>query len=71
VSLLSTEAEHHGIASVASMVKLIQMLLEEIDPSALRPALIFEDNVGAMFLVTNRHDVGARTKNTLAYAYIS
>jgi hypothetical protein len=45
------------------MVKFIQILLEEIDSAAMRPVIIYEDNVGAMYPVMNRHVVGARTNH--------
>ena len=47
----------------AMEIKFIQMLLEEIMPTAqVRPATLFEDNTGAMFLMENQA-VGNRTKH--------
>jgi hypothetical protein len=63
VTLSSTEAEYVAASMCATEVKFLQMLIEEIMPSArTRPATLFEDNTGAMFLMENQA-VGARTKH--------
>jgi hypothetical protein len=63
VTLSSTEAEYVAASMCATEVKFVQMLLEEIMPTEnTRPATLFEDNTGAMFLMENKA-VGARTKH--------
>ena len=63
VTLSSTEAEYVAASMCAMEIKFIQMLLEEIMPTAqVRPATLFEDNTGAMFLMENQA-VGNRTKH--------
>jgi hypothetical protein len=47
----------------ATEIKFIQMLLEEVVPTIrTRPATLFEDNTGAIFLMENQA-VGNRTKH--------
>ena len=63
VSLSSTEAEYIAASMCATEIKIIQMLLEELLPNVhTRPATLFEDNTGAMFLMENQA-VGNRTKH--------
>ena len=63
VTLSSTEAEYVAASMCATEIKFVQMLLEEIMPTArARPATLFEDNTGAMFLMENQA-VGHRTKH--------
>lgn len=63
VSLSSTEAEYIAASMCATEIKFIQMLLEELMPNVqTRPATLFEDNTGAMFLMENQA-VGSRTKH--------
>jgi hypothetical protein len=63
VTLSSTEAEYVAASMCATEVKFVQMLLEELMPTVIsRPATLFEDNTGAMFLMENQA-VGSRTKH--------
>jgi hypothetical protein len=63
VTLSSTEAEYVAASMCATEIKFVQMLLEELMPIAqVRPATLFEDNTGAMFLMENQA-VGNRTKH--------
>ena len=62
VTLSSSESELVALTSCAQETKFVQMLLEEIDSTAIRPAIIYEDNVGAIFLSENQQ-VGSRTKH--------
>jgi hypothetical protein len=63
VTLSSTEAEYVAASMCSTEIKFIQMLLEELMPTENnRPATLFEDNTGAMFLMENQA-VGARTKH--------
>jgi hypothetical protein len=61
VTLSSSEAEYVAIATAAQEVRFTQQLLEEI-MSCVLPAIIYEDNTGAIFLVKNQQ-VGQRTKH--------
>ena len=61
VTLSSSEAEYVGIATAAQEVRFTQQLLEEI-MTCVNPAIIYEDNAGAIFLVKNQQ-VGQRTKH--------
>ena len=63
VTLSSTEAEYIAASMCATEIKFIQMLLEELMPTEeTRPATLFEDNTGAIFLMENQA-VGNRTKH--------
>ena len=62
VTLSSTEAEYVALATGAQEVLFAQMLIEEIDAAVVKPAIIFEDNTGAIYLVNNQH-IGSRTKH--------
>ena len=63
VTLSSTEAEYVAASMCATEVKFVQMLLEELMPTVeTRPATLFEDNTGAIFLMENQA-VGNRTKH--------
>jgi hypothetical protein len=63
VTLSSTEAEYVAASTCATEIKFIQMLLEEIMPTEeVRPATLFEDNTGAIYLMENQA-VGSRTKH--------
>ena len=61
VTLSSTEAEYVALATCAQEMVFQNQLLEELG-LCKKPGLIFEDNTGAIFLVTNKQ-VGARTKH--------
>ena len=63
VTLSSTEAEYYAASTCATDIKFLQMLFEEIFPKEkVRPATLFEDNTGAIFLMENQV-VGNRTKH--------
>ena len=63
VTLSSTEAEYVALSTCATEVKFIQMLFEQLVPNEnVRPATIYEDNTGAIYLVENQA-VGNRTKH--------
>jgi hypothetical protein len=63
ITLSSTEAEYVAASMCATEVKFVQMLLEELMPNAeTRPATLFEDNTGAIFLMENQA-AGSRTKH--------
>jgi len=63
VTLSSTEAEYVAASTCATEIKFIQMLLEEVMPNEeIRPATLFEDNTGAIYLMENQA-VGNRTKH--------
>jgi hypothetical protein len=59
VMLSSSEAEYVAIATAAQEVWYTQQLLDEI-MSCVLPAIIYEDNTRAIFLVKNQQ-VGQRT----------
>ena len=61
VTLSSTEAEYIALSDCAKESKFEWMLLNELT-GTIHPAIIHEDNTGAIFLVTNQQ-VGARTKH--------
>ncbi len=61
VTLSSSESEYAALATAAQEVRFTQQLLEEI-MSCVHPAIIYEDNTGAIFLVKNQQ-VGQRTKH--------
>jgi hypothetical protein len=61
VTLSSAEAEYVAMAAAAQEVRFTQQLLEEI-LTCVTPAIIYEDNTGAIFLVKNQQ-VGQRTKH--------
>jgi hypothetical protein len=61
VTLSSTEAEYVAIATAAQEVRFTQQLLGEI-MTCVNPAIIYEDNTGAIYLVKNQQ-VGQRTKH--------
>jgi hypothetical protein len=50
-TLSSTEAEYVALMACGSEVKLVQMMLEELDSTVKRPAVVFEDSTGAIHLV--------------------
>jgi len=60
-TLSSTEAEYCALATGAQDVVFQTMLLEEIT-GVRKPAIMLEDNTGAIFLVRNQQ-VGPRTKH--------
>jgi len=60
-TLSSTEAEYCALATGAQEVLFQTMLLEEITGER-KPAILLEDNTGAIFLVKNQQ-VGPRTKH--------
>ena len=61
VSLSSTQAEYQSMAMGLQEILFTQMLLKEV-AYCVDPAVILEDNTGAIFLVKNQQ-VGARTKH--------
>ena len=61
VTLSSCESEYVALASAAKELLFIQSLLGEFN-SAVLPGIMFEDNMGAIFLVRNSQ-VGQRTKH--------
>jgi hypothetical protein len=62
VALSSTEAELYGESSAAQDVMFEMNMLDEILGKALRPSIIYGDNMGAIFLARNLA-VGQRTKH--------
>jgi hypothetical protein len=61
VTLSSTEAEYVEMTNTVKEVSFIQQILSELATN-LYPAIICEDNTGAIFLATNSQ-VGMRTKH--------
>ena len=61
VTLSSTEAEYIALSDCSKETKFEWMLLKELT-GVENPAVIYEDNTGAIFLVKNQQ-VGARTKH--------
>ena len=61
VTLSSTEAEYVSISSHCQETIFIQSLLDEISTST-KPAIIYEDNMGCIYLTKN-YQVGTRTKH--------
>ena len=61
MTLSSTESEYVSYSNHCQEVKFQQMLLDEIT-TGVRPAWIYEDNTGCIFLVKNQQ-AGARTKH--------
>ena len=61
VTLSSTKAEYVALSKCAQETKFEWMLLNELT-GATKPAIIYEDNTGAIFLVKNQQ-VGPRTKH--------
>ena len=63
MTLSSTESEYYAASMCATEIKFIQMLFEELLPTEVtRPATLFEDNTGAIYLIENKA-VGNRTKH--------
>ena len=62
VSLSSTEAEYQALSQCAQEVIFTTNLIEEITGTNTTPGIIYEDNLGAMFLAKNAQ-VSARTKH--------
>jgi hypothetical protein len=60
--LSSTEAEYQALSECAQEAIFTQNLIQEITGIKPPPALIYEDNLGAMFLAKNAQ-VSARTKH--------
>jgi hypothetical protein len=61
VTLSSTEAEYVSVSMHCQETLFLQMLLDEVAES-VRPAVIYEDNMGCIYLTRNQQ-VGARTKH--------
>ena len=61
VTLSSTEAEYYALSECAQEAVFTQNLLEEIAKVKI-PAIIYEDNLGAIFLTKNQQ-VSQRTKH--------
>ena len=63
VCLSSTEAEYVAMSTLAQEIRFEQQLLDEIaEDEHIYPSIIYEDNIGAIFLAKNRQ-VGQRTKH--------
>ena len=63
VCLSSTEEEYVAIGTLAQEIRFEQQLLDEIaGDEHVYPSIVFEDNIGAIFLAKNRQ-VGQRTKH--------
>ena len=63
VCLSSTEAEYVAMCTLAKEIRFEQQLLDEIaGKEHVYPSIIFEDNIGAIFVAKNRQ-VGQRTKH--------
>jgi hypothetical protein len=62
VTLSSTEAEYVGASTLATEIKFVIMMLEEMKIQFSLPAIMYEDNTGAIFLMNN-NQVGQRTKH--------
>jgi len=62
VTLSSTEAEYIALSNCAQEAKFLQMLISELGFKTVRPGIIYEDNMGAIYLSKNDH-VSARTKH--------
>ncbi len=62
VSLSSTEAEYQALSECAQEAMFTKSLVEEITGIKTPSALIYEDNLGAMFLAKNAQ-VSGRTKH--------
>ena len=62
VTLSSTEAEYVAASLCATEIKFVSMLLDELKADYPKPAVMREDNTGAIFLMKN-DQVGQRTKH--------
>jgi Reverse transcriptase (RNA-dependent DNA polymerase) len=62
VALSSTEAEYMAYSDAACSVKYLHMLVTEVMGDCPRPAVLHEDNTGAIHLLKNDH-IGKRTKH--------
>jgi hypothetical protein len=62
VTLSSTEAEYVAASMCGTEVKFVSMLLDELSVKYPKPVTLFEDNTGAIFIMTNEQ-VGGRTKH--------
>jgi hypothetical protein len=62
VSLSSTEAEYQALSECAQEAMFTRNLITEITGETQPPAIIYEDNLGAIFLSKNSQ-VSARTKH--------
>jgi hypothetical protein len=62
VALSSTEAELYGESSAAQDVMFETNMLDEMLGKAVRPSIVYGDNMGAIFLARNLA-VGQRTKH--------
>jgi len=60
--LSSTEAEYQALSECAQEAMFTRNMIEEITGKEPQAAVIFEDNLGAMFLAKNAQ-VSARTKH--------
>ena len=61
VSLSSTEAEYQALSNCAQEAMFTQTLINEIT-GQMNTAIIYEDNLGAIYLVKN-YQISARTKH--------
>ena len=62
IALSSTEAEYMAFSDASSSIKYIHMLVTEVYGNCPKPAVLMEDNTGAIHLVNNEH-IGKRTKH--------
>jgi hypothetical protein len=69
VALSSTYTEYNGLSDCAQELMFIQSLIYGLTGEKL-PAIIYEDNIGAIYLVKNQQ-VSARTKHiNVRYHYL-
>jgi hypothetical protein len=69
VTLSSTEAEYVALSHAATEAKFLLMLLEETTGTFHGPAIIHEDNQGAIF-IANNDSLGQQTKHiNIRYRY--
>jgi hypothetical protein len=63
VTLSSTEAEYVSVSAHCQETRFMQQLLDEVaHDESERPAVIYEDNMGCIYLTRNQQ-VGQRTKH--------
>ena len=71
IALSSTEAEYMAYSDAGSSIKYLLMLITEVVGSCPRPAILYEDNTGAIHLVNNDH-IGKRTKHIdIKYRFVN
>ena len=71
IALSSTEAEYMAYSDAGGTIKYLHMLITEVCGDCPKPAVLHEDNTGAIHLVNNNH-IGKRTKHIdIKYRFVN